>query len=638
MSIQKHHLAALQRKRADVGEAADAIIGWLTDIHIGRNDVFVGTFDPGEPEDSWDQLATFLEPGAKVIVSGDVTEQSTDAEFTSYASKLAGSDLAAMTLHYLPGNHDEGEGLDPSGTVNGEVATFEEYEDAGYGFEWTFTAGEFQFIGFTTIVQREPDANPGKGKLKTGALAYVAAQLEVARIAGKVPVLVSHYPLRDSIGENLDGSDQTALYALITAYQVPLYLSGHRHLLFSAVAKVDDESYPDAEIDPTIPYLYHVNGQCNAYTIASVGGFHVISLTGLAFKLDVYSRLSPYAQLDTETVSCAARDVTPPTVTARSIDLTGTELTMTLSEAVSFGAGGNTGFAITPSGGAATLTYASGSGTNTLVYDISRPILLGETATLDYTQPGSGVVDTTQNPLATFSGASVTNNSTATDDFEYVSVVLDGNDRINRGADLTGLSDGKQFYLSFWFKCAADAEQSVFGSSAQTVHVQLNNAAGVMRITAQNSAASTILDLRTAGQYRDNAWHHVMISVDLTDTGKRHLYVDGVSDLVAFTYTDDNMDLTPGDWSVGSRGDAFAQYSGKLCEFVFGNTYIDLSNATNREKFRTSGGEPEDILGAGLTPIIYLTNPVPAWHENEGSGGDFSENGTLVDGGVDVPP
>jgi hypothetical protein len=63
------------------------------------------------------------------------------------------------------------------------------------------------------------------------------------------------------------------------------------------------------------------------------------------------------------------------------------------------------------------MTYASGTGTTTLVYSLSRTIYLGETATLAYTQPlgGDGIEAVTGgDDLDSFSGLSVTNSSTQT--------------------------------------------------------------------------------------------------------------------------------------------------------------------------------------------------------------------------------
>jgi len=111
-------------------------------------------------------------------------------------------------------------------------------------------------------------------------------------------------------------------------------------------------------------------------------------------------------------------DVTAPTFTSASIPAAGTSISLLFSEAVKFGAGSNGGFAITLSGGACTLTYASGANSNTLVYTTSRTVNSGETCSaFTYTQPTNGVEDIAGNDLATIaSGAnrhtSVTNNST----------------------------------------------------------------------------------------------------------------------------------------------------------------------------------------------------------------------------------
>ena len=99
-----------------------------------------------------------------------------------------------------------------------------------------------------------------------------------------------------------------------------------------------------------------------------------------------------------------------PNLLSATIVAGGDELSLYFDKIVSIGAGGNGGFAVTMSGGAATLTYSSGDGTNTLVYDISRTITPGvETGTLAYTQPGDGVEESTGTDLASFTGYAVSN-------------------------------------------------------------------------------------------------------------------------------------------------------------------------------------------------------------------------------------
>ena len=114
-------------------------------------------------------------------------------------------------------------------------------------------------------------------------------------------------------------------------------------------------------------------------------------------------------------VGAGGPDVTPPTLQSVTIGTNGTTWTFVFSESVTFGGGGNGGWAVTMSGaGAVGLTYASGSGTSTLIYTGSPTVGAGETvsAGLDYTQPGDGVEDLSGNDLASIDDAVVVNNST----------------------------------------------------------------------------------------------------------------------------------------------------------------------------------------------------------------------------------
>ena len=104
---------------------------------------------------------------------------------------------------------------------------------------------------------------------------------------------------------------------------------------------------------------------------------------------------------------------TTPTISSVSINTAGTSVTLTFNVAVTFGAGGNSGFTATMAGGATTLTYASGTGTTALVYSSSRTITRNEIGTLAYVQPGNGVEDTIGSiDLVSFSGQAITNGST----------------------------------------------------------------------------------------------------------------------------------------------------------------------------------------------------------------------------------
>lgn len=106
-------------------------------------------------------------------------------------------------------------------------------------------------------------------------------------------------------------------------------------------------------------------------------------------------------------------DVTAPTIQSATINTAGTQLTLALDENVVAGVDGFDDLTLSLSGGAVTAAYTSGSGSSSLVYNLSRTVEAGETGTADYTQPGDGIQDAAGNLLATDTGVAVTNNSTA---------------------------------------------------------------------------------------------------------------------------------------------------------------------------------------------------------------------------------
>lgn len=103
------------------------------------------------------------------------------------------------------------------------------------------------------------------------------------------------------------------------------------------------------------------------------------------------------------------QDSTIPAVTLAVISADGTTYEETFNEEVLPGGTGTLGQTLTASGGTVTLTYSSGSGTNKLVWSLSRIIVLNETVTRSYT-PGT-ITDVVGNALVAFTDQPVTNNS-----------------------------------------------------------------------------------------------------------------------------------------------------------------------------------------------------------------------------------
>ena len=233
---------------------------------------------------------------------------------------------------------------------------------------------------------------------------------------------------------------------------------------------------------------------------------------------------------------------------------------------------------------------------------------------------------------------------------------FDGTDYLSKNTPLTGVSDSNKWTGGFWFKRGNHSLQELLDTDAGSGPTEgdisfhfLNDEA---RIMAENTSASEVLRIEiTSPDINDSTWHHIMWSVDLSTTGRRHVMIDGTllsegtgNDQANFvTYnTSGVMDFTPkgaGGVSVGSNTTNTVPYIGDMADFwVDFGSYIDLSIAANRAKFYNSG--PVYLGCDGSAPLgyaadIFLSGPTAGWETNDGTGGGFTENGALTDAATD---
>ena len=222
-------------------------------------------------------------------------------------------------------------------------------------------------------------------------------------------------------------------------------------------------------------------------------------------------------------------------------------------------------------------------------------------------------------------------------------VDFDGSaDYLTRGADLTGLIDGKSGILSCWLRRDGGdgTAQRILANLAGTLRFHLTkDASNKYVVTGINSAGSTILTLTSNTAYTSSPdWVHLLSSWDLAATTGT-LYVDSASDLAGgSTLTNDTIDYvtaTP-NWSVGADTDATDKMFGAISELYFApNQYLDLSVQANREKFILNGAPvslgSDGSLPTGTAPAIYLPNRAALVGTNAGSGGNFTINGAPKD-------
>lgn len=237
-------------------------------------------------------------------------------------------------------------------------------------------------------------------------------------------------------------------------------------------------------------------------------------------------------------------------------------------------------------------------------------------------------------------------------------VNFDGvNDWLELAVDLTGNADSKLVTGSFWvrFTSATGSTEMIWltdTSLTTTPKFRINRTSSEsITFLASDSAHSLILFASTSAAFADTAWHHVVFSFDMSDTAKRHIYVDDVSDLSASIYTDAAIDFAPGGTVVhlvGGNGPAGGSLSaslpGDLADFWLApGVYIDLSVEANRRKFVGASAANAVDLGedgstpTGSAPLVFLSGATATWHTNKGTGEGFTENGALGDASANPP-
>jgi hypothetical protein len=124
-------------------------------------------------------------------------------------------------------------------------------------------------------------------------------------------------------------------------------------------------------------------------------------------------------------VAAGGADATPPEVSTATIASGGLTLTLSMSETVTR-TSGTFDLDCSVAGNNIVSTYASGSGSNSLVYDLSTKVNSGDTCNLDYNGAANGVEDAAGNDLATITNKATTNDASGTAPTYVINEMCDG--------------------------------------------------------------------------------------------------------------------------------------------------------------------------------------------------------------------
>jgi hypothetical protein len=227
--------------------------------------------------------------------------------------------------------------------------------------------------------------------------------------------------------------------------------------------------------------------------------------------------------------------------------------------------------------------------------------------------------------------------------FSVKGVSFDGvQDWLELSTGFLGVNDTKTVTGSLWFKRVGLGKVQCIGPEAAGSNApnQLEfTESDAFRLVWRKGGGGVACDLSTAPVADTTSWHHVMFSVDLVDANKKHLYLDGVLSMSTAYYANTTLDNTGSQWGLFADNGGNLKYEGEVAELWLAmGTYLDLSQAANREKFRSAAGKPVDLgqngaAPTGAAPTLYLTSrpgdPPNAFAQNRGSGGGFLVHGSL---------
>jgi hypothetical protein len=230
-------------------------------------------------------------------------------------------------------------------------------------------------------------------------------------------------------------------------------------------------------------------------------------------------------------------------------------------------------------------------------------------------------------------------------------VHFDGTNDSMTIASLSGIADGKKGIVSFWFKMTGgDGNfQILWETDDQTAFTvqRFNN--GKWLVNGADSGNATTLSILSSTTYTSSMsdWAHFAASWDgAAGSPYAYMFVDGVdvsSSVTIPSGNDIDYNEAGGDWHFGNRVGGSLKVDMDIAEFYFNTAEaLDISNATNLQKFRSAGGAPVSLGSDGSTPtgtapIVYLKGPAASWPTNAGTGCNFTASGTITDS-ADNPP
>lgn len=201
------------------------------------------------------------------------------------------------------------------------------------------------------------------------------------------------------------------------------------------------------------------------------------------------------------------------------------------------------------------------------------------------------------------------------------------NTHIYKTTTLTGIANGKSGTFSCWINLDQIPENSNILTISNTFSIKVSNN---IIISAKDTSFANNLNLvsNISGQISKDNWIHILASWNLSNA-QSHIYITNVSSKNTATISNSNIRYNAANVEISRNT--------KLCisDVWFDTVYVDLSNVSNRHKFITANLSPASLgatgnVPTGTSPVLYLKGDSTTFVINNGTGGNFTANGTLA--------
>ena len=171
-------------------------------------------------------------------------------------------------------------------------------------------------------------------------------------------------------------------------------------------------------------------------------------------------------------------------------------------------------------------------------------------------------------------------------------------------------------------------------SNNEVVNVNYNKNDGGIQVIVRNSGTIIYRHDGQTLQTEISRQYWINISFDLSDTSKRHVYVNGVSDPPTYITYSNSVSGATNKASIGKQSVLSDNFEGSIGEFYFDTSYIDLSAENPFWDDDANLPKPVRQVIEETSSTTLMALPINAANpgDNLGTGGDFNVNGSPFTG------